>query len=107
MWDMLKEGDSDNIPAWFVKGRTVLISKAGCDGRPDQYRPITCLNTAYKLLTAVMTEVLYDHAMAHSYLPPEQWAIRRGHCGCLDALTVDSMLHGRRWYTVVAFLWHG
>ena len=91
VWEMLEEGDSDNIPAWFVKGRTVLIPKAGCEGRPEQYRPITCLNTAYKLLTAVMTEVLYEHAMAHSYLPLEQRAIRRGHRGCLDALMVDSM----------------
>ena len=92
VWEMLEEGDSDNIPKWFVKGRTVLIPKAGCEGRPEQYWPTTCLNTAYKLLTAVMTEVLYDHAMAHSYLPPEQRAIRRGHRGCLDALMVDSMV---------------
>ena len=89
---MLEESDSNNIPAWFVKGRTVLIPKAGCEGRPDQYRPITCLNTAYKLLTAVMTEVLYDHVMVPSYLPPEKRAIRRGHHGCLDALMVDSMV---------------
>ena len=47
VWDMLEEGDSDNIPTWFVKGRTVLIPKAGCEGRPEQYQPITCLNTAY------------------------------------------------------------
>ena len=90
--EMLEEGDSDNIPAWFVKGRTVLIPKAGCEGRPEQYQPITCLSTAYKLLTAVMTEVLYDHAIAHPYLPSEQRAIRRGHRGCLDALMVDSMV---------------
>ena len=75
-----------------MKGRTVLIPKAGCEGRSDQYRPITCLNTAYRLLTAVTTEVLYDHVVMHSYLPPEQRAIRRGHHGCLDALMVDSMV---------------
>lgn len=86
------EGDSDSIPAWFVKGRTVLIPKEGCQGRPEQYRPITCLNTAYKLLTAVMTEVLYDHAIAYLYLPPEQRAIRWGCRGCLDVLVIDSMV---------------
>ena len=91
MWHML-EGDSDSIPAWFVKRRTVLIPKEGCQGRPEQYRPITCLNTEYKLLTAVMTEVLYDHAIAYSLLPPEQRAIHRGHRGCLDALMIDSMV---------------
>ena len=39
-----------------------------------------------------MTEVLHEHIMTYSDLPPEQWAIRRGHCRCLDALTVDSMV---------------
>ena len=29
MWDMLEEGEADSIPAWFVKGRTVLIPKEG------------------------------------------------------------------------------
>ena len=91
VWHML-EGDSDSIPTCFVKGRTVLIPKEGCQGRPEQYRPITCLNTEYKLLIAVMTEVLYDHAIAYSLLPPEQRAIRRGHRGCLDALMIDSMV---------------
>ena len=91
LWAVLEE-DSDNIPTWFVKGRTVLIPKPGCQGRPEQYRPITCLNTAYKLLTAVMTEILYDHSTEWDILPPEQRAVRRGRRGCLDALMVDSMV---------------
>lgn len=40
------------VPAWFVRGRTILIPKTGCTGEPCQYWPIACLNTAYKLLTA-------------------------------------------------------
>ena len=91
MWHML-EGDSESIATWFVKGRTVLIPKEGCQRRPEQYQPIICLNTGYKLLTAVMTEVLYDHAIMHLYLLLEQRAICRGHRGCLDALMVDSMV---------------
>ena len=83
------EGDSKSIDIWFAKGRTVLIPKAGCQGRPEQYRPIICLNSAYKLLNTVMTEVLYEHIMAYSDLPQ---AIHRGHHGCLDALMVDSMV---------------
>ena len=39
-----------------------------------------------------MAEVLYNHAIVHSYLPQEHRAICRGHCGCLDALMVDSMV---------------
>ena len=59
------EGDADNIPTWLMKGRTVLIPKEGCQGRTEQYQPITCLNTEYKLFTAVMMEVLYKHVMAY------------------------------------------
>ena len=86
------EGDSDSIPTWLVKGRTVLIPKEGCQGRPEQYRPITCLNTGYKLLTAVLMEVLYEHVIHYSYLPPQQRAIRRGKRGCVVALMIDSMV---------------
>ena len=92
LWELLAAGDSDSVLTWFVKGRTILIPKEGCQGRPDQYRPITCLNTAYKLITAVMTEVLYHHSIDWGYLPPEQRAIRRGQRGCLDALMIDSMV---------------
>ena len=59
------EDDAVNIPTWFVKGRTVLIPKEGCKGRPEQYRPITCLNTEYKLFTAVTMEVLYKHVTTY------------------------------------------
>lgn len=91
VWKMLK-GDADSIPTWFVKGRTVLIPKEGYQGRPDQYRPINCLNTGYKLLTAVMMKVLYEYVMCYLYLPQEQRAIRRGKRGCVNALMINSMV---------------
>ena len=56
VWGML-DGEME-IPEWLVRGRTVMLPKEGCSGRPDQYRPITCLNTTYKLLTGVAAEIL-------------------------------------------------
>ena len=47
-------------PSWLVQGRTVLIPKDGCLGEPEKYRPIACLNTGYKALTAVITGVVYS-----------------------------------------------
>ena len=91
-WMLVECGYTDNIPSWLVKGRTVLIPKEGCHGRPEQYRLITCLNTAYKLMTTVMTEVPYKHVMTYSDLPNKQQAICRGYRGCLDALMIDSMI---------------
>lgn len=80
------------VPQWLVTGRTVLIPKDGCAGRPDQYRPIACLNTSYKLLTAVMSRQLTNHVMAYNLLPDEQLALRQGRRGCTDALLIDAMV---------------
>ena len=79
------------IPQWFVAGRTVFIPKDGCEGRPDQFRPIACLNTAYKLCTAAVTVCLLRHVLKYGLLPDAQKALRPGRRGCLDALLVDRM----------------
>lgn len=59
-------------------------------GQPDKLRPITCLNTMYKLLTTVLAEMLLDHVTRKGILPEEQKAMRRGRRGCLDALVIDG-----------------
>ena len=40
LWEIkLCEGRSE-VPAWFVEGRTVLIPKAGCQGKPNSTDPL-------------------------------------------------------------------
>lgn len=75
-----------HVPEWFVKGRTVLIPKDGCEGRPDQFRPITCLNTGYKALTGALANILMEHVQRVGLLPEEQKVLRKGRRGCLDAM---------------------
>ena len=77
-----------------MRGRTVLIPKEEFQGKADQYCPITVLNTGYKLLTGVLTILLWDHLEEHNIIPVEQKALRKGRRGCLDALMVDSMIAG-------------
>ena len=94
---MLVEGDhTDKIPPRLVKRRTVfIIPKEGCQGRPEQFWPIICLNTAYKPLTNVMSELLYEHVSTYSDLLIEPQAICRRHqdaLGCLDALMIDFII---------------
>ena len=94
LWETIKtalEGN-DQLPEWFVSGRTLLIPKKGCTGQPEQYRPITCLNVGYKLFTGVVTILLRRHVEAHAILPSEQKAIHREQRGCHDALLVDNMI---------------
>ena len=89
LWKILKH--PKEIESWLVEGRTVLIPKDGCEGKPQQYRPITCLNVMYKLFTAIVTEILYEHATEVGAIPQEQRALARGKRGCLDALHIDGM----------------
>ena len=71
------------LPQWFVTGRTVLVPKEGCTGQLDQFRPITCLNTTYKLLTGTVTAILYEHVEKQGLLLEEQKALRKGRLpGC-------------------------
>ena len=90
MWRVM-DGD-DEIPKWLIRGRNVLIPKEGFSGRADQYRPITCLNTTYKLVTPTLAGIIMDHAMENEVLPIEQKALRKGMRGCLDALAVDGAI---------------
>lgn len=55
-------------------------------------RPIACLNTMYKMLTACVEQVVRDHVTKHDTHPQEQCALRRGRRGYFDALMVNSMV---------------
>ena len=79
------------IEPWFVNGRTILILKDGCEGKPQQFKPITCLNIMHKLFTTIMTELRYGHATQIGAIHHEQRALVRGKRGCLDALHIDYM----------------
>ena len=57
------EVDNNMIPQWWPAGRTVLIPKTKELGDVKNYRPITCLNTSYKLMTGLIGKYMRDHAM--------------------------------------------
>ncbi len=101
-----------------------MLPKKGCTGEPEQYRPITCLNVAYKLLTGPLTAILTEHVMTLDLLPKEQRALRKGargkqtkekrNCdgihflaGCLDALVVDNAVtkEARMWRRNLSVAW--
>ena len=84
--------DDRRVPSWMVRGRTFLVPKEGCEGRPEQYRPITCLNTSYKLLTGALACLLGKHVETNGLIPYEQKALRKGRRGCVDALLYDSSI---------------
>ncbi|RCN26754.1 reverse transcriptase, partial [Ancylostoma caninum] len=83
------QNPKQTIPKWLCHGRVVLIpkNKEGPLG-PGDYRPIACLNTCYKILTAMMA--LQITKEVGERLPPEQLALRKGIWGCTHAHILDQ-----------------
>ena len=79
------------VPAWMVKGRTVLIQKDPVKGRAvSNYRPIACLPLMWKLLTSIFADKIYDHLKENDLLPDEQKGCRRNSRGTKDQLLIDK-----------------
>lgn len=82
-----------NPPNWFARGRTVLLFKDGDQKNPANYRPITCLNVAYKVLTAMLAQQVRQHLdKGKLAIPSEQRALKTGEWGCAHAHLIDSAI---------------
>ena len=80
------------IPDWLVEGRTVLIPKKGDLSNPKNYRPITCLNTVYKIFTTILNNRIaraVDPIWRRTY---EQRGCKTGVSGCRDNLLIDRCI---------------
>ena len=71
-----------------VRARVALIYKEGDPTDPINYRPIAVLNTEYKLLTSVLSDIIMD-SLAPWMIPREQLA-RRGIWGTTQGLLWDK-----------------
>ncbi|XP_067947648.1 uncharacterized protein [Watersipora subatra] len=71
--EIIKRGTSTS---WMTTGIAVLIPKDANKGNiPSSYRPITCLPIMYKVLTAMISDSIYEHLERNELLPWE-------HKGC-------------------------
>ena len=77
------------LPKWLCRGKVVLLPKA-CEGErgPGDYRPIACLNTCYKILTATVAAQIFQST--EQLFPREQVAMRKGVWGCTHAHILDQ-----------------
>ena len=77
------------IPVWMTTGRTVLCQKDQERGSAvDNYRPISCLPLAWKLMTGIIADSMYENDV----LPVEQRGCRRNSRGTKDQLLIDKMV---------------
>ena len=85
--------DSGVVPDWLTKARTVLIQKDKAKGNiACNYRPITCLPLAWKLLTGILADEIYDYLEKKMLLPEEQKGYRQKCKGTGDLLFIDKMI---------------
>jgi hypothetical protein len=80
------------IPDWFVEGRTVLIPKKGDLSNPKNYRPITCLNTCYKIFTRILYVRILSVVDPIFQKVNEQRGAKRGVAGCKENLLIDRCI---------------
>jgi hypothetical protein len=81
----------DGCPAWMTKGRTVLLQKDKAKGTAvDNYRPITCLPTMWKLLSGIIGEEIQRHLTSKGLIPREQKGCTANCRGTKDQLLTDK-----------------
>lgn len=75
--------------SWIARGYTVLLYKKGDPAQPENYRPITCLNTCYKVITATVNRLTLNRAQ--DMIPREQRALKKERA-CMHAMLLDQCL---------------
>jgi len=94
--------DPESVPEYFARGHTFMLPKDLSDTEnPAKYRPITCLNTLYKLLTGILADRMYAHLHRNGIMAEEQKGCCRGSRGCKEQVIIDSVVVGssRRLHT--------
>ena len=78
---------------WFTTGRTILFYKmSGEKSSPKNFRPITMLNTCYKLFTSVLEGRIIQTLIRTGNWDPEQRALLNRRRGCLDAHLMNEFV---------------
>lgn len=80
-----------NLPDFLTIGQTFLKPKSKNTKQPDQYRPITCLSTLYKILTATLAKKISKHVTSNNIISKTQ-GCREFSQGCKELLVIDELL---------------
>ena len=73
--------------------KTTLLLKNKEKGTiPSNYRPITCLPTTFKLMTAILAESMLNYLENNGLIPEKHKGNRRKSIGTKDQLLIDKMI---------------
>ncbi|XP_039297919.1 uncharacterized protein LOC120354622 [Nilaparvata lugens] len=91
--DLLQQ--RSEIPVGFASGLIFMIPKKEGNLSPGDYRPITCLNSTYKLMTSTLASKIDSHITLNKIMATEQLGCRKGAKGCKELLILDSFIAGQ------------
>ena len=74
------------ILEWWPSGRTVLLPKTKNLSDEKNYRPITWLNTSYKILTGLVVKYMRERITVKEIWDEEQMGAVEGVLGTVDQL---------------------
>ena len=80
------------IPGWLTLGRTILLPKTEDLSHEKDYRPITCLNTCYKIFSGMIGKHMKAHADTNGMWDKGQLGTCSGVLGTVDQLLVDNAI---------------
>ena len=80
----------DEIPDWLTHGRTVLLPKTEDLSNERNYRPITCLNTCYKIFTGMIGNYMKEHAERNNIWDRIQLGTYSEVLGTVEQLIIDN-----------------
>ena len=76
-----------------MAGVTFLIPKNESTENPNNYRPVTCLPTVYKLITSVINRRMQKYMDDENLIQKkEQKGCYRGSKGCKDQLIISKAI---------------
>lgn len=81
-----------NTPDFITQGITYMKAKTEDTSKPQNFRPITCLNTIYKIITSLITNKINIHVEDNELLTEEQKGCRRNTQGCKEQLIIDGII---------------
>ncbi|XP_044764461.1 uncharacterized protein LOC123321024 [Coccinella septempunctata] len=84
--------DPQTIPEYFTQGTTLMLPKKGDLTQAKNYRPRTCLPSAYKKLTSTIGHKIQIHLKQNNIMAWEQNGCREKGRGSKELLLIDKML---------------
>ena len=80
------------LPSWLLNGKTVLIPKTNRLDKVEDFRPITCLNTVYKIFTGIIGNHMKQHVFTNNLWDENQLGTKENVLGTVDLLLVDQCI---------------